>query len=757
MAGYAPDRLGACMSLTLTGARTAVAAAVLLGAAGIATVSAQQAPAPTLAAVPTDLRPLLAPRYSEMRLVTRRYTADRTTIGNYYEADAGRGRNRGRGRGRGAPAAGRVPLSRARIARLTRFDLDWHAALAQLDGSQLTPAGREELESLKASVAANLDQLRADTIARANLGVLVPFAWPIVELSEMRIRLEDVDSGHAAGVLTDVSRQIAAVRGRLEKGLSGGRSDEAWMVTSEKARQAAAAVESLRATLSAWFGFYNGYDPVFTWWMGLPYTEVNASLESYAAFLSDEVAAAAGTDVNIPAPTVGLIDPAPAPAYPSVPNLQELLTLPQDEMTPIVQVFLGRPEDGGRGGRGNAPALPGGRQYYLDWRKALNTLDFDSLTRNAQVDYLFIRKTIETQLARLATAPQADAPRKTDGSGITGPARGRAGLIQDLREELIEYTPEELIALAEKELAWCIEEDKKASREMGFGDDWKKAIDRVKDLHVPPGGQPAMIRDLLHDAIEFLRRHDLITVPAVAAESLRMAMMSPERQLVNPFFTGGAQISVSYPTDTMTYDQRIQSMRGNNEAFSNATAGHEMIPGHNLVSYMGQRFGGLYRARIGGNTPFFGEGWPVYWETILYDKGFHDTPEKRIGALFWRMHRCARIIFSLKFHMGQWSPQEAIDFLVDTVGHERDNATAEVRRSFEGSYSPLYQAAYLLGALQLRGLRKEVVDSGQLTEKQFHDEVMRQGSMPIGWLRLAMTKQKLTRNMPVGWKFYGQL
>ena len=63
--------------------------------------------------------------------------------------------------------------------------------------------------------------------------------------------------------------------------------------------------------------------------------------------------------------------------------------------------------------------------------------------------------------------------------------------------------------------------------------------------------------------------------------------------------------------------------------------------------------------------------------------GFDKTPEQKVGALFWRMHRCARIIFSLKFHMGQWSPQEAIDFLVDRVGHERDNATAEVRRSFD--------------------------------------------------------------------------
>ena len=58
----------------------------------------------------------------------------------------------------------------------------------------------------------------------------------------------------------------------------------------------------------------------------------------------------------------------------------------------------------------------------------------------------------------------------------------------------------------------------------------------------------------------------------------------------------------------------------------------------------------------------------------MYELGFDKTPEERVGALFWRMHRCARIIFSLKFHMGLWSPQECVDFLVDQVGHERANA-----------------------------------------------------------------------------------
>jgi uncharacterized protein (DUF885 family) len=101
-----------------------------------------------------------------------------------------------------------------------------------------------------------------------------------------------------------------------------------------------------------------------------------------------------------------------------------------------------------------------------------------------------------------------------------------------------------------------------------------------------------------------------------------------------------------------------------------------------------------------------------------------------------------------------------VDFLVDKVGHERDNAAAEVRRSFESPQyqnQPLYQAAYLLGGLQLRGLRKELVDGKLMTNKAFHDEILRQGNMPMALVRLNLTKMKLTPDMDINWKFYGEL
>ena len=118
------------------------------------------------------------------------------------------------------------------------------------------------------------------------------------------------------------------------------------------------------------------------------------------------------------------------------------------------------------------------------------------------------------------------------------------------------------------------------------------------------------------------------------------------------------------------------------------------------------------------------------------------------------MHRCARIIFSLSFHLEKITPQECIDLLVNKVGHERDNATAEVRRSLDGSYGPLYQIAYLIGGLQQYAMHKELVGSGRMTNRAFNDALLKENRIPIEMLRAAITNQKLTRDFVTNWRFY---
>lgn len=334
-----------------------------------------------------------------------------------------------------------------------------------------------------------------------------------------------------------------------------------------------------------------------------------------------------------------------------------------------------------------------------------------------------------------------------------GPA-GNDALLDALRAAMIPYTPDELILLANREFAWCDKEMLRASGEMGFGSDWKKALEAVKNKYVEPGQMIYLVRDLSREAIEFVEKHDLVTLPPFLKEDYWEEALTPQQQLTSPFFLGGSTIQVSSPASSMTLEERMESMRGNNIYFARATVFHELIPGHHMQGYMTQRYR-TYRSLF--STPFWTEGMAFYWEMLMWDLGFTHTPEQRIGALVWRMHRCARIIFSLSFHLRKMTALECVQFLVDRVGFEHANAEGEVRRSFNGSYPPIYQCAYMLGALQFYALHKELVGSGKMTDRAFHDAMYRESNMPVEMLRLALNGQKVTRDYRTSWKFYGPL
>jgi uncharacterized protein (DUF885 family) len=336
---------------------------------------------------------------------------------------------------------------------------------------------------------------------------------------------------------------------------------------------------------------------------------------------------------------------------------------------------------------------------------------------------------------------------------IVGEPIGRAGLEVELAAEMIPYTPEELIAVGNQEFAWCESEMVAQAQALGFGDDWKAALEHVKNDYVEPGRQTEFVRELVVEGANFVAERDLVTVPALANATWRMTVIGAEQQKVSPFFLGGPTLHVSYPVVDMDHGLKLMVMRGNNRHFARATAFHEMFPGHRLQLYMADRFQ-PHRRRL-FDTPFFVEGWALYWEMVLYDRDdFHDSPQGRIGALWWRMHRCLRILFSLQFHLGQMTAQEAVDLLVDRIAHERSTAQGEVRRSLEGTYSPLYQAGYMLGALQMRKLRELVVDPGLLSEKAYHDAILRMGMVPVEMAKALLLGDELTPDYTAKWKFY---
>ena len=60
----------------------------------------------------------------------------------------------------------------------------------------------------------------------------------------------------------------------------------------------------------------------------------------------------------------------------------------------------------------------------------------------------------------------------------------REALIAALTAERIPYTPEQLVEISRRELAWCREEMQKAAAEMGFAD-WREALEAAVRLSAP--------------------------------------------------------------------------------------------------------------------------------------------------------------------------------------------------------------------------------------------------------------------------------
>ena len=361
---------------------------------------------------------------------------------------------------------------------------------------------------------------------------------------------------------------------------------------------------------------------------------------------------------------------------------------------------------------------------------------FSSLRDTLEAHAKFLREDLASQKGN------ADDP-------LVGDPIGAPALTAGLAHEMIPYSPEELINIANREFAWC--ESQLAAAATAMGTTPKGAIEKIKLAHVPPGGQPALAVAEANRSISFLKQHNLVSIPPFAEEIWRLEMIPPDGQKTMPYAVyGQPAMRVAYPTDSMPHDDKIASMRGNNRHFMRIVTPHELIPGHHLQRFASAR-NRTWRSLF--YTPFYVEGWALHWEMLFWDLNYADSPEDRAGMLFWRMHRCARIIVSLRFHLGTMSPDEMITFLTDRVGHEKSGATSEVRRYIGGSYGPLYQAAYMLGGLQLRALHKDLTASGTMSQRDFHDAVLAQNAIPIELIRAALTKNPPARDWQPSWRF----
>src|SRR5829696_2242848 len=223
---------------------------------------------PTAAAEPNGAK---AP-VSEMRSAIERYAVDRGSLARSYPVQA----------------------SRSRRERFKKFYEESLASLQSLNFDSMSQDGKIDYILFKNHLEYELRQLDIQSRQISEIESLLPFGPQIVALEETRRRMEPIDSAKVAATLNDLRKQVDERRRAIELGLraearGGDTSTDPMRVKKTVANRAVAAINSLRGNLRSWYTFYNGYDPVFTWWNEEPYKSLDQSLTTYATFITERI------------------------------------------------------------------------------------------------------------------------------------------------------------------------------------------------------------------------------------------------------------------------------------------------------------------------------------------------------------------------------------------------------------------------------------------------------------------------------------
>lgn len=157
---------------------------------------------------------------------------------------------------------------------------------------------------------------------------------------------------------------------------------------------------------------------------------------------------------------------------------------------------------------------------------------------------------------------------------------------------------------------------------------------------------------------------------------------------------------------------------------------HEAIPGHHYQVSLQQENTLLPKFRRFGGQNAYLEGWALYCESLGKELGLFTDPYQYMGALGDEMHRAIRLVVDVGLHAKGMTREQAIKYMMDNEQINEQGATAEIERYMA---IPGQALGYKIGAIKIRELRTKYEQSlgSQFHIADFHDEILRDGSMPL--------------------------
>ncbi len=312
-------------------------------------------------------------------------------------------------------------------------------------------------------------------------------------------------------------------------------------------------------------------------------------------------------------------------------------------------------------------------------------------------------------------------------------------------EELLEkrelgYNSKEILEIGEELLEKAKKDMEKYAEKIAPEAGVEEAVEKVES-EVPESFEEALewYDEGLNDAKKFVQENELATIPK--NEDIEVIKTPEYMRNIIPFaaYIGPAKFDDIRKGIYMVTPPENQDKLNNYSYWDvRNTTVHEGYPGHHLQISASLENDDVFR--LFSHATETVEGWAHYCEEMMKDHGFDDTPEAKLIQSKDVVWRAARIIVDVKLSTGKMSYDEAVDYMVKTVGMERRDAEKEVKRYTQ---NPAYQLSYLLGKKMIKELKEEVKEKmgDDFKEKFFHDTILYAGSVPMKYLRKIFYKK----------------
>jgi uncharacterized protein (DUF885 family) len=300
---------------------------------------------------------------------------------------------------------------------------------------------------------------------------------------------------------------------------------------------------------------------------------------------------------------------------------------------------------------------------------------------------------------------------------------------------MLPYDSKDLIAFGEEVVSDTVAEMELLARRHGRADGWMGWVEEAKADHPEAADLKNAYERAMEQARDFVIDKELVTVPSNESLSVIWTPEFERSQIpyaayMPPAPLEAEQRGLFYVTpveEQLPPEEQERRLRGSSYAGIPVTALHEGYPGHHLQLCVANRHPSLVR-RSNWST-LFGEGWALYCEDLMYEKGFFPGPASRLMQLKDLLWRGVRVLLDVQMHTGQVSLDGAVEALVETAKLEEPNARSEAKRY---ARTPTQPMSYAVGKKLIQDIlaRYRRSTGPAFSLSQFHDRLLACGNIP---------------------------